>query len=179
MDCYAAEFDAVERTNLEALGPETGSPRDPLAFRKVLGQFATGVTVVTCASARGPVGMTVNSFASLSLDPPLVMWSPAKSSRRAEAFRAAPWFAVHILAADQQGLADAFMRAADAFDETRWRHGDGGVPLIEGCLARLQCLRIAEHDAGDHTIEIGRVVHMASREGDPLLYYRGQYDRIG
>lgn len=155
-----------------------GSPREPSALRKVLGRFATGVAVVTCASEHGPVGMTVNSFTSLSLDPPLVMWSPAKSSRRAEAFRASPGFAIHVLAADQQDVADAFMRVADAFAATEWRRGEHGVPLIEGCLARLECLRVAQHEAGDHTIEIGRVVAMASRNGDPLLYYRGRYDRL-
>ncbi|MEM8551015.1 MAG: flavin reductase family protein [Pseudomonadota bacterium] len=143
-----------------------------------MGRFATGVTVVTCASEHGPVGMTVNSFASLSLDPPLVMWSPAKSSRRYPAFHAAPRFAIHVLAAHQADLSDGFMRAADAFSIIQWAEAGDGLPLMEGCLARFVCRRVAEHDAGDHTILVGEVQAMTAGEGDPLLYHQGRYRQI-
>ncbi|MEM0907549.1 MAG: flavin reductase family protein [Pseudomonadota bacterium] len=154
-------------------------PTDGRALRQTLGRFATGVTVVTCASVHGPIGMTANSFTSLSLDPPLVMWSPAKSSRRAPSFSAAPRFAIHVLRADQEPIADAFMRAADAFDATRWRAAEDGLPLLEGCLARFTCEKTAEHDAGDHTIVVGKVTAMAGGDGDPLIYFRGRYAGIG
>jgi len=110
-------------------GREAGpGPGDQRAFRRALGRFATGVTVVTCRSPHGPVGMTVNSFASLSLDPPLVMWSPAKASRRAASFSAARRFAIHVLGAQQRDLADAFMRAADAFATTGCRSSRTASP---------------------------------------------------
>ncbi|MEM9222000.1 MAG: flavin reductase family protein [Pseudomonadota bacterium] len=157
-------------------GPQ---PIDGRAYRNAMGRFATGVTVVTCTSAHGPVGMTVNSFTSLSLDPPLVMWSPAKSSRRYEAFAAAPRFAIHVLGEEQASVADAFMRAADAFGGTRNSLAEDGLPLIEDCLARFECIRIAAHEAGDHMIEIGRVVAMTARDGAPLLYFRGGYGAMG
>ncbi|MEO1103711.1 MAG: flavin reductase family protein [Pseudomonadota bacterium] len=178
MDAYAPG--AFARSEEIAPAPEPAlSPTDGRAFRQVLGRFATGVTVVTCASAHGPIGMTVNSFSSLSLDPPLVMWSPAKSSRRYPSFSAAHRFAIHILRADQQALSDAFMRAADAFHETVWYEAADGLPLMEGCLARFTCEQVAEHDAGDHALLIGRVTAMEAGEGDPLLYYRGRYSQIG
>lgn len=154
------------------------SPSDSRALRNALGRFATGVTVVTCAGADGPVGMTVNSFASLSLDPPLVMWSPAKSSHRRVAYVAAPRFAIHVLSSAQQELASAFVTRADAFENATWATEPDGLPLMEGCLARFVCERIAEHDAGDHTILVGRVMEMAAGEGAPLLYYRGAYAKV-
>lgn len=158
--------------------PQEPHPSDARAFRNALGRFATGVTIVTCASEHGPIGMTVNSFASLSLDPPLVMWSPAKSSRRYPAFSAAPRFAIHVLATHQEKLSDAFMRAADAFADTDWAEAGDGLPLISGCLARFVCNRVAEHDAGDHSILVGEVTAMTAGEGTPLLYHRGRYSAI-
>ncbi len=153
-------------------------PGDTRAYRDILGRFATGVTVVTCAARHGPMGMTVNSFTSLSLDPPLVMWSPAKSSHRHAHFSAAPRFAVHVLKAEQRALADAFMRSAEAFHDIAWHAAPDGLPLMEGCLARLECDVVAEHDAGDHTVMIGRVTATASGEGAPLLYFRGRYAAV-
>ncbi|MEM7695334.1 MAG: flavin reductase family protein [Pseudomonadota bacterium] len=162
---------------MDALTPpaDAPSPQDRTALRNALGRFATGVCVVTCAGETGPVGMTINSFASLSLDPPLIMWSPAKSSNRAKAFRAAPRFAIHVLKAEQRPIADAFVKEADAFGETLWRAAADGLPLIDRCLARFVCDVVAEHDAGDHVIAVGRVTQMSAGEGAPLLFNRGRY----
>lgn len=169
------------RALMAASAPPAPGPRpcdQGRAFRTVLGRFATGVTVMTCAAPMGPVGMTVNAFTSLSLDPPLVMWAPSKSSLRAPSFAAAPRFGVHILAEEQRPVAEAFMRNAQAFDALDYAADPDGLPLIEGCLARLVCRRVAEHDGGDHTILIGRVDAMTAREGAPLLYYAGRYETL-
>ncbi len=100
--------------------------------------------------------MTVNSFASVSLDPPLVLWSPAKSSSRHAAFIGAEYFAIHVLGADQDHLSTAFTRGGSGFDGIEVRFNDEGVPVLPGTLARFECLQQAQHDAGDHTIIIGR-----------------------
>ncbi len=154
-------------------GPETSR-----AFRDALGQFATGVTIVTCRTPAGPVGITANSFASVSLDPPLVLWSPARSSRRFPAFEAAESYAIHILGSDQQQVCGAFVRDGAAFTAVDWSENDAGVPLIEGCLARFECTRTATHDGGDHLIIVGRVDRASLRTGDPLLFASGSYGRF-
>ena len=106
------------------------------AYRHALGKFATGVTIVTCDSEIGPLGMTVNSFASVSLDPPLVLWSPARASKRCAAFEAAEHFAIHVLNEDQQDHCNVFAKEGDNFDALDWSLSENGVPLIEGCMAR-------------------------------------------
>lgn len=149
---------------------------DPRAFRTALGSFATGITVVTTRAPDGaPVGITANSFASVSLDPPLVLWSPARASRRFPAFAGAPTFAVHVLSHDQQAVCDAFVRAAQGFGAIPFSEGPGGLPLIEGCLARLVCDREAAIEAGDHVILIGRVREAVTRPGAPLVFQGGRY----
>lgn len=155
-------------------GPET--VRD---FREALGRFATGVTVVTCGSPEGPLGITANSFASVSLDPPLVLWSPARASRRFAAFEAAERFAVHVLGADQTAICRAFVNdGLGAFRTVRWSPGAGDVPRIDGCLARFDCARHASHDGGDHAIIVGRVLHCEVAEGAPLVFSQGVYGRF-
>ena len=152
---------------------------DPRAFRTALGSFATGVTVVTARDATGaPVGITANSFASVSLDPPLVLWSPARASRRFATFAEAEAFAVHVLAADQQAVCDAFVRAAQGFGQVAWSEGAQGLPLIDGCLSRLICRREAVLDAGDHAIVLGRVSEGQRRDGAPLVFQGGRYGRF-
>lgn len=148
------------------------------AFRDALGCFATGVTVITARSSLGPVGITANSFSSVSLDPPLVLWSPAKSSRRHEAFVAAEEFAIHILGTEQAEIALAFVRDGDAFAQFDSRDTATGLPLLEKCLARFECRRFAAHDAGDHTVIIGEVLAAETRPGEPLVFARGQYGRF-
>lgn len=155
-------------------GPETTR-----AFRDALGRFATGVTVVTAFSEQdGPVGMTANSFSSVSLDPPLILWCAAKSSRRFQYFDAAPRFAVHVLRAEQASVGSAFARNADAFAETEWRLNEHGVPLLDGCLARFECAQAAAHDAGDHVIFIGRVERARVGDGEPLVFFAGGFSQL-
>ena len=148
---------------------------DGRAFREALGRFGTGVTVVTCATPDGPLGITANSFASLSLDPPLVMWAPAKSSSRYPFFMAAPHFAIHVMAREQFDACKGFARSGDAFAGLDWAHGPHAVPLIDGCLSRLECDAQASHDGGDHSIVIGRVTRVTTRPGTPLLFFGGEY----
>ena len=151
---------------------------DARAFRTALGRFATGVTIVTVPSPEGPVGMTANSFASVSLDPALVLWSPAKSSSRFHHFVDAPYFAIHVLASEQRDLCAAFARSKSAFDRADWTISDHDVPLLNGCLARFECTLDAAHDAGDHAILVGRVTQASARDGSPLVFSSGQYGRF-
>ncbi|HJV27911.1 MAG TPA: flavin reductase family protein [Aromatoleum sp.] len=150
---------------------------DPRQFRDALGHFATGVTVVTTRDAQHqPVGVTVNSFSSLSLDPPLILWSLAKKSYSLAAFETHPAFAVHVLASDQQELSNCFARAgADKFAGATPREGFGGVPLLSGCAAVFECSMEFRYDGGDHVILVGRVQRFSTQERPPLLFYRGRY----
>lgn len=151
-------------------GPETQR-----AFRDALGQFATGVTIVTTQTADGPIAIAANSFASLSLDPPLVLWSPAKASARFRFFAEAQHFAIHVLAADQATLCTEVAKDARRFRPGDLAENDRGVPLIEDALAHFECAREAVHDGGDHVIVVGRVERVRMREGEPLLFLKGQY----
>jgi len=144
-------------------------------FRDALGRFGTGITVVTCATPTGPLGITANSFASVSLDPPLVLWSPAKSSSRYPFYVAAQHFAIHVMGQDQHETCRGFARDGTAFDGVCWSEGAHRVPLLEGCLARFECTKVAEHDGGDHTIIVARVTRAASQDGAPLLFFGGHY----
>ncbi len=143
-------------------------------FRDALGQFATGVTVITTNSPEGPVGMTANSFTSISLNPPLIMWSAAKTSKRYRHFEASANIAVHVLAADQQELCWAFSKSQDAFESCDWTANAHGTPLIDGCLARFECELYATHEAGDHVIVVLKVSDLSIRPGEPLLFHAGQ-----
>ncbi len=145
-------------------------------LRDAMGCFATGVTIVTTMTPRGPLGMTVNSFASVSLDPPLVLWSPARKSARFPAFEAASHFAVHILSAEQQHLAEAFARSGEApFRDTPYTLGAGDAPLFSDCSARFECRHSAGHDGGDHLIVVGEVLHLDCSARSPLLYHQGKF----
>ncbi len=144
-------------------------------FRDGLGRFASGVTIVTASTPGGMIGMTANSFSSVSMDPPLVLWCPAKTSSRFEFFAAASHFAIHVLSEDQQEIALAFARSASAFEGLDVTNNDHGVPVFRDCLARFECQTHALHDAGDHAIMVGRVVSAAFREGDPLIFSQGRF----
>ncbi|RIX99530.1 flavin reductase [Aureimonas flava] len=145
------------------------------SLRNALGAFTTGVAVVTAPTGIGPIGMTVNSFASVSLDPPLVLWSPAKSSGRHGAFTGAAHFAVHVLGVDQDALSARFTRGGLGFEGLDWQANAEGVPVISGTIARFECATASLHDAGDHTIVLGRVLRAAHREGEPLCFSRGAF----
>ncbi len=149
-------------------------PQQSRAFRDALGSFATGVCVITADSAQGPVGMTANSFASLSLDPPLVMWAPARRSSRFSAFVEAGHFAIHVLGAGQGGLAQHFARSGLDFTlDGLGRNGEGVVTLPD-VIARFDCRQHAVHEAGDHALIIGHVLRATQRPGAPLIFARGQ-----
>lgn len=148
---------------------------DSRAFREALGRFGTGVTVITCDTGTGPLGITANSFSSLSLDPPLVMWAPAKSSSRYPFYMAAERFAIHVIGSEQTGMCQAFARDGNAFDQFDWELSPEGVPLLNGCLSRFECKTHATHDGGDHSIVVGRVERVTTRPGDPLLFVSGKF----
>jgi 3-hydroxy-9,10-secoandrosta-1,3,5(10)-triene-9,17-dione monooxygenase reductase component len=152
-------------------------PVDPALMREVLGHFASGVVVVTAPGPDGPVGFTCQSFASLSLDPPLVSFAPARTSSTWPRIRAARMFCVNVLAVDQQELSNGFARSGvDKFAGVPWRPAPSGSPVLPGVSAWIDCTFWAEHDGGDHTIAIGRVRDLgADPTRRPLLYYRGRY----
>jgi flavin reductase (DIM6/NTAB) family NADH-FMN oxidoreductase RutF len=157
---------------MDSFAPES----DGRAFRSALGSFATGVAVVTARDADGsPAGITANSFSSVSLDPPLILWSPKRGSRRFPVFAEAPSFAVHVLSRDQQALCDHFVRNQAGFDAVTWSEGPEGLPLLDGCLARFLCRQEAVLDGGDHAIILGRVWQAARRDGAPLVFQGGRY----
>lgn len=148
------------------------------AFRDALGTFATGVTIVTCKTETGPMAIAANSFSSLSLDPALVLWSPAKSSRRFPAFEAARHYAIHVLKDEQVALCQTFARDGTAFDSLDYSENAHGVPLIHGCLARFECTQHAIHDGGDHVIIVGEVNRAEVTDGAPLVFSKGSYGRF-
>ena len=148
-------------------------------FRNALGHFATGVTIVTTNSKVGPLGMTANSFASVSMQPPLILWSPARRSARFPAFESANYFAVHVLAEGQEALSNAFATSGHlGFEEFGFEEGDEGTPLLQGCAARFECRHAAGYDGGDHLIVVGEVLRLRETVLPPLLYYRGGYNRV-
>lgn len=151
-------------------GPETAR-----ALRDALGRYATGVTVVTTQSDAGPVAITANSFTSVSLDPPLVLWCPARRSARFAAFRDAAAYAIHVLAHDQLELCLRFARSGGDFTGLAALVTPEGLPELQGCLARFDCKAHAVHDGGDHAILVGEVHRVATRPGDPLLFWGGRY----
>ena len=147
-------------------------------FRDALGRFATGVTVVTTGSAEGPVGITANSFASVSLDPPIVLWSIGRHSTRFSAFARCRHFAIHVLGADQMELSSRFARAGVAFGDFDYHVNEAGVPLLPGCLSRFECEKLAVHEGGDHVIMVAGVTAASLSEGEPLLFASGGYGRF-
>jgi flavin reductase (DIM6/NTAB) family NADH-FMN oxidoreductase RutF len=158
----------------------TSAALDPRAFRRALGNFATGVTIVTAATADGQkVGVTANSFNSVSLEPPLVLWSIDKRSGSYEVFEKAEHFAVNILSADQIDLSNQFARPKDdKFAGVVHETGVGGAPLFPDCAARFQCEKHQQVDGGDHWILIGKVLAFDDFGRSPLLYHQGAYSMV-
>ena len=156
---------------------EEGNPtEDSRAFRRCLGQFTTGVTVITACHAEQMVGMSVNSFSALSLEPPLVLWSIRRESGSLAVFRQASHFAINVLAADQVGVSSLFASPKeDKFAQSRWTLGRSGAPLLEGTIAHMECRLEQVLEGGDHLILIGRVERYARFVGDPLLFTQGRY----
>lgn len=154
-----------------------------LRLRQVLGDFATGVTIITARGADGTlVGMTVNSFASVSLDPPLVLWNLSLGTPALPAFESCTHYAVNVLSVEQVALSQRFARRGeDKFKGLRCKVGAGGTALIPGCVAWFECKVVARHPAGDHLIMVGEVEHSrrATRHPEPLLFHHGKYKRAG
>jgi 3-hydroxy-9,10-secoandrosta-1,3,5(10)-triene-9,17-dione monooxygenase reductase component len=149
-------------------------------FRAVLGHFTTGITIVTGMDDNEPVGLTCQSFTSLSLEPPLVSFAPARSSTSWPRFRPSGSFCVNILGDDQEELCRVFATSgADKFRGVGWHPAETGSPLLDGVLAWVDCRTQDEYPAGDHLIVVGQVIDLAaSRTGRPLLFYRGGYGRF-
>ena len=155
---------------------EGGDPADDgRAFRRCLGQFATGVTVVTADSGDRITGVTANSFSSVSMDPPLVLWSIKRSSDSWPTFESATHFAVNILASSQTDHAANFARSGDKFEGIDWAPGAGGAPLLANVAATLECRRHAEFDGGDHIIMVGHVERFNRFDRPVLLFAQGRY----
>lgn len=147
-------------------------------FRAALGTFATGVTVITARAANGkPVGLTANSFNSVSLTPPLVLWSLSRSASTMPAFTRGSHYAINILAADQRGIAERFARKdIDRFEGIALREGVSGAPILDGVMAVFECFNRSQYEEGDHVIFVGEVEHCARREGAlPLIFHGGRY----
>jgi flavin reductase (DIM6/NTAB) family NADH-FMN oxidoreductase RutF len=167
---------------MHAAAPFSAEPPSPpfsrQDFRAALGLFATGVTIVTARAADGtPVGLTANSFNSVSMSPPLVLWSLALQAGSLPVFQGGSHYAIHILTAEQRALAERFAaRGVDRFAGLSWREGSGGVPLLDGAAAVLECRNRSRHEEGDHVIFVGEVEHCRYRaDASPLIFHGGRF----
>jgi flavin reductase (DIM6/NTAB) family NADH-FMN oxidoreductase RutF len=156
------------------------SPIDPRDFRNALGTYATGVTIITAAATGGkPYGLTCNSFASVSLNPPLVLWSLVLYSSSLSIFQNASHFAVNVLGASQQALADKFAKSSEEkFAGVDWKPGLGNAPLLLESVATFQCRAVNRYYGGDHVIFLGAVEAYSYSPKEPLLFARGGYGRF-
>ncbi len=160
----ASEVDAAE------------SALDSAAFRCALGQFCSGVVIVTARGSEGPAGFTCQSFFSLSLDPPLVAFSPARTSQSYPAIRRSGAFAINILAEDQIELCRRFARSGeDKWRGVRWAPGRTGSPILDGAIAAIDCRIRDEYETGDHYLVVGEVIGLSLAGGNPLLFFDGRF----
>lgn len=156
------------------------APIDPDLFRSVLSSFASGVTVVTALDGDEPVGLTAQSFMSLSLDPPLVLFCPNRASTSWPRIQRAKHFAANILAEGQDELGVKFARSGgNKFEGVSWTPGPSGAPLLDDVLAHVDCSIEAVHEGGDHLIVVGRVLHLAAEtDRKPLVYFRSAFESL-
>ncbi|HEY7704728.1 MAG TPA: flavin reductase family protein [Acidimicrobiia bacterium] len=157
-------------------------PEDPLSYRRVLGHFATGVTVV-CGMVDGhPVGLTVNAFASVSLDPPMILFCPSRSSYTWQSVRATERFSVNFLGEDQGELCRRFSeRGTDRFSQIPWEPSPAGLPILQGAIAWIQCLVSEVHQGGDHDVVTASVEALGLGPDEtpgPLVFFKGSYHRL-
>lgn len=160
-----------ERKPTSDQGPDAG------AFRRALGCFVTGVTVVTTRAPHGdPYGFTANSFTSVSLDPPLVLVCVGREVENLDVYLRCSRFAINVLGDSQRAISDRFATEhPDRFAGVRWREGVHGLPVLDGCIASLECATWRRIEAGDHTILMGRVLECEDSNSRPLAYWRGRY----
>ena len=144
-------------------------------YRQAFVNFSTGVTTITCMSQNGPLGITVNSFTSVSLEPPLIMWCLNKQSKRFSSFMDAENFAVHVMPAGSKNLCVSFSQSAQAFRHTDWSLSAQQVPLLKSSLACFECRQFADYDGGDHSIVLGLVELVSTSNGVPLTFAQGRF----
>jgi flavin reductase (DIM6/NTAB) family NADH-FMN oxidoreductase RutF len=163
---------------VENAAAEKAPAVDPRDFRKALAGFPTGVTVVTARAASGQLaGVTVNSFCSVSLAPPLLLWCLSKTAPSRSVFTGASHFVIHVLAADQMHHSRRFSSpSADKFADLEFAAGLGGAPLLDGTVATFECRLAQQHDGGDHLILVGEVERYCYTAHHPLLFHGGDYD---
>lgn len=167
----------VEDMNADRMNAEL----DPVAFRRALGEYVTGVTVITAEGGNGErIGMTMNSFNSVSLDPPLVLFSVARQALSLPALESAKGFCVNVLSRNQQDISGRFAKAqTDKWADTAWTPGYMNAPLLAGAQAHFECAPYATYDGGDHVIFVVRVVRFATQpQNEPLVYFRGRYSVV-
>lgn len=150
---------------------------DATTFRRTLGMFATGITVITARNRDGSlIGLTVNSFNSVSLDPPLIIWSLANTSSVREALETCEYYAVNVLARDQMEISNLFAsKTADRFKDVEWEAGLGGAPVLAGCCAVFEVRNTLRYPGGDHVIFVGEVERCDRSEREPLIFFNGRY----
>lgn len=153
--------------------------QDQQSLRAAFGNFATGVTVITAEQNGNPVGMTVNSFSSVSLTPPLISWCVGDQATLFAFFQHTDFFAVNVLSQQQQPLSNLFASGEDdCFDTVTWRKGKHNLPLLDGCIANFQCQVEHRYAGGDHTILVGRVLAYACTTAEPLIFFGGKYREL-
>jgi flavin reductase (DIM6/NTAB) family NADH-FMN oxidoreductase RutF len=159
---------------------EMGNSTNEAVFKEVMGNYPTGVTVVTTVDENGvPLGLTVNSFASVSLDPLLVLWSIDKRVSTYDIFTKTEKFAVHVLANDQSDICSLFAsKGTDRFKNCDWKLSENNLPIIAGAAGVMQCKTFKTIEAGDHTILIGEIVDIQSESKEPLLYHKRKFGKI-
>ena len=155
---------------------ETMPAVDPLELRNAMGSFLTGVTIVTAQTPGGePYGLTVNSFNSVSLDPPLVLWSLDNATGKADLFRQAGGFTVNVMGSDSTDLIWLFAKQnTERFSETRWHLGKSAQPVLDDALVSFECRLWAEYPGGDHAIFVGEVINISSHDGAPAAFFKGK-----
>jgi flavin reductase (DIM6/NTAB) family NADH-FMN oxidoreductase RutF len=149
-------------------------------FRRACGRFATGVTIAGATDSNGaPHGLTVNSFSSVSLDPPLILICLGHAVAAIDVFRQARHFSLSVLRANQRALSERFAAPMDnRFDSLAWRRGQTGAPLLDDALARIECLTVRRFSAGDHDLFIGEMIAASVEEGEPLIYFASEYREL-
>ena len=167
-------------TPTEPGGGPVAADFDKRTLRDAFGSFATGVTIVTTSGADGAnIGLTANSFSSVSLDPPMVLWSLARTSSNIDAFRNGAHFAVHILSADQEALSARFAsKVLDRFEGLAPDHGPDGIPLLQDCMARFVCKTAYQYEGGDHVIFLGEILDFSHSARKPLVFHGGRYGML-